>query len=137
MMTTRQISNKANPWYRTFLVPLYILMALTLSMAPGAVDISCAEESIDEAISNQEMGLFLIVADAMTFHEKISNARYYIFEPGNNLKDDSPSPVILPHHVKTTNDFQWLFNRFNRKSNGLIILPVLDSGVHISYKLDF
>jgi len=112
-------------------------MALILSIALGAVEISCAEGPADEAVSSPEMGLFLSIADAMTFHEKILNTQYHLIEPGNNVKDDAPSPVIFPPHVRTMNDFQWLFNRFNRKSTGLIILPVLDSGVHVSYKLDF
>ena len=136
MMIIRQICNKATPWYRLSLMSLSMFVALALSIGLGAVEISCAEESADEAVSIREMGLFLSISDAMTFHDKIVATQYYLFEPGNNANDGAPSSAIFPH-ARTMNDFQWLFNRFNRKSTGLIILPVLDSGVHISYKLDF
>ena len=136
-MIPGQMCNYRIPSVSTSVISFVMTIVFTLLFTATAFETSCAEEYADEAISNPEIGLFFSISDAIAFHERILNARYYLFEPGNIAIEDSSTSAIFPQNGKIMKDFQWVFNRFNSKSKGLVILPVLTNGVHISYKLDF
>jgi len=102
-----------------------------------AVQTSSADEYFDRAISKPGLRLFAGIADPITIHNEILNARYRLFELSNDIQAYSLTPPTFLQNGKSVDNFSWLFNRFNSKSKGLIILPILKSGVHISYKLNF
>lgn len=123
--------------FRIGVKSICFLIIFTISLTTNAVQTSSADEYVEGAISKPRLRLFAGISDPITIHDKILKARYHLFELSNNIQAYSLTPPIFSQNGKSFDNFSWIFNRFNAKSKGLIILPILKSGVRISYKLDF
>jgi len=123
--------------FRIILKSLCFLIPFAIFLTATAVQTSSADEYFNGTISKPKLRLFAGISDPTTIHDKILKARYHLFELSNNIQAYSLTPPIFSQNGKSFDNFSWIFNRFNAKSKGLIILPILKSGVHISYKLDF
>jgi len=123
--------------FRIILKSLCFLIPFAIFLTATAVQTSSADEYVEGAISKPRLRLFADFTEPMTINDTILKARYHLFELNNNLQAYSLTPPIFSQYGKSFDDFSWLLSRFNSKSKGLIILPILKSGVHISYKLDF
>jgi len=113
------------------------LLIFAILQTTTAVETSSAGEYMDGAIVKPRIHLFSGITDSMAFLEKIEKARYHLLELGNNIQAYSLTPPVFSQNGKSVQRYSWLFDRFNSESKGLRIVPVLTSGIHISYKLDF
>jgi hypothetical protein len=125
-------------FYQIVAKALCFLILFTIFHTTTSVQTSSAEEYVGGAISKPRLRLFSGLSDdPIAFHEKILRAKYHLFELGNNIQTFSLTPPVFSQNGKSVHYISWLFNRFDSNSNGLRIKPVLKSGVHISYRLDF
>lgn len=123
--------------FRTVVKSLCFLIIYAILLTATTVQASSADEYIKGTVSKPKLRLFADFADPMTAHDTVLKTRYHLFELSNTTQAYSLTPPIFSQNGRSIDNFSWLFNRFNSKSKGLIILPILKSGVHISYKLDF